>query len=547
LRRNPRRRALDAKTPNIGYNQVAEQLNFDLTIPLEKDIRLLSVAEVYSVLDRISPVDLREDRRFERKPAGIQARALSDYFSIFANTAPEGGIILVGIEDNGTITGCRRAEITHMNHLERAGDVYCPDARYEYKNVRVVNADGHEDFILAIWVKYREDKLVETTDGVVYIRRGSSRRKLKPDEVRELQNAKGQVEVEREPVALRFPEDFKQPVITQFASTVREMRRLPERLRADEILELRHLGKITAGKFVPNLACALMFAKDPQTVVPGCRVRFFRYNGTVEKTGADYNVIKDIPIDGGVPELIQATAEVIEAQVRDFVHLGKDQRFYSMPEYPREAWYEALVNACVHRSYSLGNMNIFIKMFDDRLVIESPGGFPPFVTPENIYDMHQPRNPYLMDAMFYMRFVQAAHEGTRRMRDAMKAMGLPEPIFAQKEIGTALVQVVLKNDVEHRKEFVDTDAFLALGPRIARSLNEYERRIINFVIENRTINVTQASGLINRRWHFTKKTLTNLIDRGILDRVHSEKIERDSYAYYTLPKRLSDRIARSEP
>ena len=51
----------------------------------------------------------------------------------------------------------------------------------------------------------------------------------------------------------------------------------------------------------------------------------------------------------------------------------------------KKAWYEALVNACVHRSYNLKNMNIFIRMFDDRLEIESPGGFPPLVTPENIF------------------------------------------------------------------------------------------------------------------------------------------------------------------
>jgi ATP-dependent DNA helicase RecG len=90
---------------------VAEQLDFDLTIPLEKDVRLLSVAEVYSVIDRIAPVDLKEDWRFERKAAGVPPRSLADYFSIFANTAPEGGIILIGIEDDGMITGCRRGSV----------------------------------------------------------------------------------------------------------------------------------------------------------------------------------------------------------------------------------------------------------------------------------------------------------------------------------------------------------------------------------------------------------------------------------------------------
>lgn len=211
------------------------------------------------------------------------------------------------------------------------------------------------------------------------------------------------------------------------------------------------------------------------------------------------------------------TAQVVESQVREFVRLGKDQRFYSVPEYPKTAWYEALVNACVHRSYQLKNMNIFVKMFDDKLIIESHGGFPPFVTPENIYDMHQPRNPHLMDAMFYMRYVQAAHKGTRRMRDTMKQMGLPDPIFLQKEIGSALVQVLLKNDIEHRKVFIDSDAFRALGASIANSLNEYERRIMNFVVENRNINVTRAGDLIGRRWHFSKKILKEMVERGILN------------------------------
>jgi ATP-dependent DNA helicase RecG len=52
------------------------------------------------------------------------------------------------------------------------------------------------------------------------------------------------------------------------------------------------------------------------------------------------------------------------------------------------------------------NMPIFVKMFDDRLVIESPGPFPPFVTPESIYDSHQPRNPALMDALFYLEITR---------------------------------------------------------------------------------------------------------------------------------------------
>ena len=128
----------------------------------------------------------------------------------------------------------------------------------------------------------------------------------------------------------------------------------------------------------------------------------------------------------------------------------------------------------------------------------------------------------------------------------MQELGLPAPIFTQRESGTPLVQVVLKNDIEHRKAFLDSDAFTALGPQIAQTLSVYERRIVNFIVENRDINVTQASALIDRRWQFTKKVLMGLVERGILDHVHSDKVERDSFAYFTLPKRLSDRIRRQQ-
>jgi ATP-dependent DNA helicase RecG len=314
------------------------------------------------------------------------------------------------------------------------------------------------------------------------------------------------VDLESEPVKLLYPGDFKSAEIGQFISFVRSMRGLSDHLSTEEILELRRLGRIKGGNFLPNLACALLFSKDTETVVPGCRIRFLRYNGIEERTGEEHNVIKDEWMEGIVPELILRAQQVISSQLREFRRLGKDNLFYSVPEYPPAGWYEAIVNASVHRSYALRNMNIFVKMFDDRLVVESPGGFPPFVTPENIFDMHQPRNSHLMDALFYMKFVQCTHEGTRRIRDYMKNSGLPAPIFAQKEITSSLVQVIPNNDVDHRKAFIDTEAFSVLGESLAKSLDEQERRIVNFVAENRTINVTQTSKLIGRRWQACKKS-----------------------------------------
>jgi ATP-dependent DNA helicase RecG len=309
---------------------------------------------------------------------------------------------------------------------------------------------------------------------------------------------------------------------------------------------LRRLGKIKDGLFNPNLACTLLFAKDPQATVPGCKIRFLRFGGTIEKTGADYNAIKSAWIEGSVPEIIQQAEKVLEAQLREFMRLGDNGKFVSTAEYPKDAWYEAIVNACIHRSYNLKNMHVAIKMFDDRLEVESPGGFPPLVNPENIYEMHVPRNPHLMDAMFYLKFVLCAHEGTRRIKESMEKFGLPAPVFTETTSTAALVKVTLRNDVEHRRQFVDSDAFKVLGEEISKTLNEFERRVVNYVAEHGAINVTEAARLGGKRWQAAKKTLAGLAERNILDHVHSREIERDSQAYFILKKRFTDRLRAQE-
>lgn len=293
------------------------------------------------------------------------------------------------------------------------------------------------------------------------------------------------------------------------------------------------------GKFLPNTACALAFAKDPVSLFPGCQIKFLRVAGEYELSGDKYNVIKTIPVEGPVPRLLERSAEVISSQLRDFSRLGDDGLFYGAPEYPYDAWYEALVNACVHRSYGLRNMNVFVKMFDDKLVIESPGGFPPLVTPENIYMMHHPRNPTLMHAMFYMGLVKEHAEGTKRMRDTMQGMHLPAPQFEQVEsgIGYAQVRVTLRNHIKQRGVWVDTDVTRVLGENLAKNLTTDEKRVLNFVAEHGKINVTQCHRLIPTiaKWHAAKKLLQQLVAKQLLEHVHSPSVERDSRSHYVLP------------
>jgi ATP-dependent DNA helicase RecG len=499
---------------------------------------LLTPDEIYSSVSTTLVDELKEDRRVERKPAGIHGRALGEYYSMWANTVPDGGLVLVGVEDNGDISGCSHLSPNDLNEKEKAGRQYCPDSRSESKRVSVTNMDGEQDFILAIRVFYREDKVVADVSGNVFTRVGDEKRKLSDEEVRELQNDKGQVDLEQEPSNVEYPADFDLELVKKFCEGVKKTRQLLTNHTKEEILVNQRLGRMKVGKFIPNNACVLAFGLDPCSKFPGCKVRFLRYDGDREETGTSYNVVKDIRIEGPIPMLISETASVLKQQLREFSKFGLDGKFYTVPEYPEEAWYEAIVNACVHRSYGLRNMNIFIKMFDDRLVVESPGGFPPFVTPSNIYDSHHPRNPKLMDAMFYLEFVKCHNEGTRRIRDAMEQMNLPKPEFAQKEIsaGFTAVRVTLRNSAKQRVAWIDSDASKVIGEELSRDLTDEERRVVNYAAEQGKINVSDCQRILPsiRTWHAAKKILQSLENKGILVYIARTDISRDAHAHFKL-------------
>lgn len=508
--------------------------------PPETPIPLMTVDDIYNSANQSLITELKEDRRIEIKSAGTHAKELGEYFSMWANTKPDGGLIIIGIENDKNLTGCLKVSQDHINQLEKAGINFAPDAKYEHKRVSVTLSNKKLDYVLLIRVYYRESSgVVKTTNGQAFIRVGDSKTKLTDAEIREIEIDRGHIDFEKEPCGLFYPDDFNIELISRYVNKYVANRQLSGTHTTEDILQISHLGKINNHRFTPNNACALLFAKDPKEKFPGCKIRFLRFDGETEGTGEKWNAVKDIWVDGGsVPSLIVETEKVLDAQVREFSRLGSDGIFYTHPEYPKAAWYETIVNASVHRSYTQRNMPIMVKMFDNRLVIESPGGFPPLVTPENIYDMHNPRNPHLMTAMYYLDFVKCAHEGTRRIRDTMEAINLPKPTFEQKEISAGLVRVTLQNDIRHRKVWVDKDASEILGISISSNLNEAEKRIVNFVAEHEKISVSQTSRLTGKSWHTCKKILAGLEERGVLEAKRSAALpNRDPGARYFLKNR----------
>ena len=512
-----------------------------LSLVFPKHIALLSPDEIYEQVDEELLVKLKEDRRIERKPPSFSPKDVGDYVCMWANTPPEGGILVLGIENDSLFSGCHELGQDRLNSVEKCHYTYCPDARVESKRVPIRGKGNTQSFVLVFRVRYREDKVVRSVSGHAFIRRGDSKHHLTGDEVRELEIDRRQVDLEKELVTtIQYPKDFDRDLIARFVEGVKRVHQPAQEYSDTDVLVQRRLGVMKGEVFIPNTACVLAFAKDPVAMFPGCQIKFLRVSGEHELSGEKYNVIKTIPIEGPVPRLLEECSTILSTQLREFSRLGADSIFYVAPEYPRDAWFEAVVNACVHRSYGLKNMNVFVKMFDDKLVIESPGGFPPLVTPENIYVSHHPRNPTLMRAMFYMGLVKEHSEGTKRMRDTMEGMNLPPPKFEQVEsgIGFSQVRVTLRNHIKQRTVWIDKDVTQILGDNLASNLTTDEKKVLNFVAEHGKINVTQCHRLITTigKWHAAKRLLLQLVEKKLLVHVHSESVERDAKAHFVLPE-----------
>jgi ATP-dependent DNA helicase RecG len=507
------------------------QHSFDFTFPEPTLPQLWTPDDIYGAADQRILTQFGEDHRVERKRAAIKKRDLAEYVSMWANTQPLGGVVFIGVADDGAVIGCKGTDGNHISDLRSVRE-YCSDARLEFKDVPITNHNGEPDYIVAMRVHYREDKLVETSWNEAFIREGKDKRRLTEAEKREIRLQKGELDVESERVTLSFPNDFDPVLMEDFRVQFLTKRRIKTAYSLAEVLTLAKLGRNSRGVFEPNLACALLFAKDPRQALPGAFIRIIRYDGTEERFGQRQNIISDYVVEGPLPHQIVEAEQYISSQIRKFIRMGIDSRFANTPEYPKTVWLEAIVNAVCHRSYNLRHMNVFVKMFEDKMVIESPGAFMPPTTPETVYDSHNPRNPNLMWALYYFDYVQCAYEGTRRMRDDMRTANLPDPIFDQKQVGTFKINVTLKNNVEHRKFYVRSEASHVINPDIYASLTESEKMVVNFLADKDRINVKDTGLLIGRDWRGADAVLQSLVSKGIIER--SAGKYRSKHRFYYL-------------
>ncbi len=191
-------------------------------------------------------------------------------------------------------------------------------------------------------------------------------------------------------------------------------------------------GFLTNKGDVPQVstACILLFGKCPQNFFPRARVRFIKFYGTEEKVGREMNVIKDVTFEGRILDQIQKSVAYLETQIKEHSYLGENGLFKTDREYPKFVIQEMVVNSVCHRDYSIKGTEIQIKMFDDRLVFETPGKLPGIIVRiNNIRHTHFSRNPKIAEYLKAYDYVKEFGEGVDRMCRELSATGTKEPQY----------------------------------------------------------------------------------------------------------------------
>lgn len=140
----------------------------------------------------------------------------------------------------------------------------------------------------------------------------------------------------------------------------------------------------------------------------------------------------DIRAEGSIPEQLSAAIEAIEQLMPKRQALGDAGRFVPHAIVPKDAWLEGLVNALVHRSYSMGGDHIRVEIFPNRIEITNPGrflGLNRIDNPEQI--SRNARNPRIARVCADLGITQELGEGIRRIFQEMRTSGLVDPVYEQ--------------------------------------------------------------------------------------------------------------------
>ncbi len=369
----------------------------------------------------------KEDQTFDCKSIQIEPKALAVPIVAFANA--DGGVIAIGVSDKTRKIEGVDQHTEKLNELLRVPFDFCnPSVPVTCSYLPCTDKDGNENRILLMEIPASSSLHTNQADEA-FMRVGDKSRKLTFDERVQLMYDKGERYYEDTAVYGATIDDIDMDAVADYAKLVGYGKSPLQYLRENNDFVRTNKN----GEEEVSTACILLFGKYPQKFFPRARTRFIRYEGVDEKVGAEMNVIKDVTFEGTILNQVKKTIEFIETQVREHTFLGQHAQFVTKRDYPEFVIQEMTVNACCHRAYNIKGTEIQIKMFDDRLVFESPGKLPGQVKPNNIRHTHFSRNPKIAAFLKAYHFVKEFGEGFDRICREQEANGANVPSFRTDE------------------------------------------------------------------------------------------------------------------
>lgn len=258
-----------------------------------------------------------------------------------------------------------------------------------------------------------------------------SNQELTAKQINELSFARGSITAESQVVEIDF-ELLNTDYWRQYASARKLTRPVAEAMRHTGLARLDHAGVLR-----PTRAAVLLFAEDPAGLLAAkTSVRIFHYKGTQIIHDPTPNLMKPPKTFGG--PLLRQIADAIEylkGELSTGVGMGP-HGFEVVNKYPVRVLKESITNAGLHRDYHIP-VDVQVRIFSDRVEVESPGLLPGPVTTANIYRIGTyNRNPLIVNAL--REFPEPpnldAGEGVRMMFNTMWQSQLYLPMYFTRPI-----------------------------------------------------------------------------------------------------------------
>ena len=331
----------------------------------------------------------------------------------FANSS--GGKIYIGITDEGKIKG---VSITNKlkSQIQDIANNCDPKVPISFQEIK-------KEKILIIEVKESEKKPHKCTLGF-FIRSGASTQKLNAAETRNFMEEAGVLRFDSLPCKkFIYKEHFDKEKLFYFLdkSKIKYSRK-----NYLQLLENLEVAKRQGSKTIFNNAGALFFSQNLKRIFFQTEIICGLFKGKDKGSLVLNNENFNIDLIGNIEGAMEFLWKSLRARHE---LIPRTARRIDVLEIPEKALREALINAVIHTNYLEEGTSVTIEVYDDRVEISNFGGLPAGLTKEKFGKKSVRRNPLIADLMARAGYIERMGTGIKKMKDLVKAEGLPQIKF----------------------------------------------------------------------------------------------------------------------